>query len=200
MHLNPDDFRSYAPSAPSPVRRWETSWEHRVLYGGGGWHKAAVSDCLPLAAPIGLSPLLILTLCGPQRVLIVSTEPPDDLSCTGGGISPRDHFATFEIPKALGRHNPCSCGEVWSCSAKISPGGNFATFLNGEIFPPKSPPHRYAFLLFLLHPGGHTTPPCACAPTTACPPFHPRPSPPAISPHPALHTPRIAQPHTVGAP
>ena len=26
--------------------------------GGGGWHKASVSDCLPLAAPIGLSPLL----------------------------------------------------------------------------------------------------------------------------------------------
>ena len=42
---------------------------------GGGWHKASVSDCLPLAAPIGLSPLLILTLCGPERVLVVSTEP-----------------------------------------------------------------------------------------------------------------------------
>ena len=49
--------------------------------GGGGWHKAWVSDWLPLAAPIGLSPLLILTLCGPERVLVVSTEPPDDLSC-----------------------------------------------------------------------------------------------------------------------
>ena len=48
---------------------------------GGGWHKASVSDCVPLAAPIGLSPLLILTLCGPERVLVVSTEPPDDLSC-----------------------------------------------------------------------------------------------------------------------
>ena len=46
-----------------------------------GWHKASVSDCLPLAAPIGLSPLLILTLCGSERVLVVSTEPPDDLSC-----------------------------------------------------------------------------------------------------------------------
>ena len=44
-------------------------------------HKASVSDCLPLAAPIGLLPLLILTLCGPERVLVVSTEPPDDLSC-----------------------------------------------------------------------------------------------------------------------
>ena len=49
--------------------------------GGGGWHKASVSDCLPLVAPIGLSPLLILTLCGPEHVLVVSTEPPDDLSC-----------------------------------------------------------------------------------------------------------------------
>ena len=41
--------------------------------GGGGWHKASVSDCLPLAAPIGLSPLLFLTLCGPER------------GCGGGG-------------------------------------------------------------------------------------------------------------------
>ena len=49
--------------------------------GGGGWHKAAGSHCFPLAAPIGLSPLLIQTLCGPERVLVVSTEPPDDLSC-----------------------------------------------------------------------------------------------------------------------
>ena len=31
--------------------------------GGGGWHKASVSDCLPLAAPIGLSPLCIPILC-----------------------------------------------------------------------------------------------------------------------------------------
>ena len=48
---------------------------------GGGWHKASVFGCLPLAAPIGLSPLLILTLCGSEGVLVVSTEPPDDLSC-----------------------------------------------------------------------------------------------------------------------
>ena len=51
------------------------------MEGGGGLHKASVSDCLPLAAPIGLPPLLILTLCGPERVLVVSTEPLDDLSC-----------------------------------------------------------------------------------------------------------------------
>ena len=53
---------------------------------GGGWHKASVSDCLPLAAPIGLSALLILTLCGPERVLVVSTEPLDDLLFWGGGV------------------------------------------------------------------------------------------------------------------
>ena len=49
--------------------------------GWGGWHKASVSDCLPLAAPIGLLPLLIVTLCEPERVLVVSTEPLNDLSC-----------------------------------------------------------------------------------------------------------------------
>ena len=49
--------------------------------GGGGWHKAMVLVWLPLAAPIGLWPLHTLTLCGSERVLVVSTEPPDDLSC-----------------------------------------------------------------------------------------------------------------------
>ena len=43
-----------------------------TTFGGGGWHKASVFGCLPLAAPIGLSPPLILTLCGPERVLVVS--------------------------------------------------------------------------------------------------------------------------------
>ena len=51
--------------------------------GGGGWHKASALGCLPLAAPIGLSPLLIPTLCGPERV--VSTEPPDNLFDYSGG-------------------------------------------------------------------------------------------------------------------
>ena len=48
---------------------------------GRGWHKASVSDCLPLAAPIGLSLLLILTLCGPERVLVVSRR------AGGGGMT-----------------------------------------------------------------------------------------------------------------
>ena len=43
-----------------------------------------------MAAPIGLSPLLILTLCGPEPVLVVSTEPLDDLSrLTNQGWLPR---------------------------------------------------------------------------------------------------------------
>ena len=45
--------------------------------GGGGWHKAMVLIYLPLAAPIGLSPLHIPTLCGSQRGLVVSMEPLD---------------------------------------------------------------------------------------------------------------------------
>ena len=52
------------------------SGDLRPTVSGGVWHKASVSDCLPLVAPIGLSPLLILTLCGPEHVLVVSTEPP----------------------------------------------------------------------------------------------------------------------------
>ena len=50
--------------------------------GAGGFGtRPRVFDCLPVAAPIGLSPLPILTLCGSERVLVVSTEPLDDLSC-----------------------------------------------------------------------------------------------------------------------
>ena len=49
--------------------------------GGGAWHESMVLVCLPLAAPIGLSPLHIPSLCGSERVLVVSTEPLDDLSC-----------------------------------------------------------------------------------------------------------------------
>ena len=85
------------------------------IWGGGGggvWHKASVSDCLPLAAPIGLSPLLILTLCGSERVLVVSMEPPDDLSylttpgvgCPGDGLLPRP------LTRCIQMHTPSPCG------------------------------------------------------------------------------------------
>ena len=48
--------------------------------------------CLPLAAPIGLSPSHSLTLCGSECAWVVSTEPPDDLYClaTPGVGCPRD--------------------------------------------------------------------------------------------------------------
>ena len=49
--------------------------------GRGEWHGAMVLVCLPLAAPIGLSPLHIPTHFGSERVLVVSTEPLDYLSC-----------------------------------------------------------------------------------------------------------------------
>ena len=44
---------------------------------------------------IGLSPLLILALCGSEHVLVVSTEPRDDLSCltTPGWLSWRPAVA-----------------------------------------------------------------------------------------------------------
>ena len=46
----------------------------------GVWHEAMVLVCLPLAAPIRLLPLHIPTRCGSERVWVVSTEHPDDLS------------------------------------------------------------------------------------------------------------------------
>ena len=67
---------------------WQIPQGHnsRPSWGGrGAWHKASVSDCLPLATPIGLSPLLILTLCGPERVLVVSW---------GGGAAASPHTTT----------------------------------------------------------------------------------------------------------
>ena len=67
---------------------------HGTGYLGRVWHKASVLGWLPLAAPIGLSPLLILTLCGSERVLVVSTEPLDDLSCltTPGSAVPETGY------------------------------------------------------------------------------------------------------------
>ena len=91
--------------------------------GGGGWHKASVSDCLSLAAPIGLSPLLILTLCEPERVLVVSSEPPDDLSClttpgvgrplTNPGVGrPADGLLPVPLTRCIQMHTPSPC---WVC-------------------------------------------------------------------------------------
>ena len=83
--------------------------------GGGGWHKALVSDCLPLAAPIGLSPLLIRTLCGPECVLVVSTEPLE----WGGGVptpqgrgDQQDLQCRRIIPPSLPRPSPVDVSQT----------------------------------------------------------------------------------------
>ena len=39
-----------------------------------------VEGCFPLAAPIGLSPINILTLYGFELCLVVPTDPLDDVS------------------------------------------------------------------------------------------------------------------------
>ena len=80
--------------------------------GGGVWHKASVSDCLPLVVPIGLSLLLILTLCGPEHVLVVSTEPLDDLSCwtTPGVGCPRDGLLPVPLTRCTHMHTSSPCG------------------------------------------------------------------------------------------
>ena len=72
--------------------------------GGEGWHEAMVLVCLPLAVPIGPLPSHIPTLCGSERVLVVSTEPPDDLSCltTPGVGRPRDGL----LPRAVDQGHP----------------------------------------------------------------------------------------------
>ena len=98
------------PLAPSLGHIWSGPPQHFGPPGGGGgwgagvWDKASVSDWLPLAAPVGLSPLLILTLCGSERVLIVPTEPPDDLSClTTPGIGrPGDGLLPVLLTRCLG--------------------------------------------------------------------------------------------------
>ena len=77
---------------------------------GGPWAPPVpLSDCLPLAAPIGLSPLLILTLCGSERVLVVSTEPLDDLSClTTPGVGRRGDGA---VARAVDQVHPDAYSE-----------------------------------------------------------------------------------------
>ena len=74
LHLPQAPPECQPPNAEGPLEHNPPRADIGREEGGGVWHKASVSDCLPLAAPIGLSPLLILTLCGPERVLVVSTE------------------------------------------------------------------------------------------------------------------------------
>ena len=62
----------------SHISLWRSFVVHYLCVGGGG---VGMLVGLPLAVPIGLSPLHILTLCGYEHVLVVSMEPLDDLSC-----------------------------------------------------------------------------------------------------------------------
>ena len=49
------------------------------------------------------------TLCGSEHVLVVSTEPPDDLSCLGGGGSYNQELRTSALvggPQIVGDRQP----------------------------------------------------------------------------------------------
>ena len=70
--------------------------------GGGGWHKALISGCSPLAVPIGLSPLLILTLCGSERVLVVSMGGGG-----GGGAPPNRNTSKLQLCMHNTGAQPC---------------------------------------------------------------------------------------------
>ena len=80
--------------------------------GGVVWDEAMVLVCVPLAAPTGLSPLHIPTLRGSERVLVVSTEPPDDLSCltTPGVGRPGDGLWPVRLTRGTQRHTSSPCG------------------------------------------------------------------------------------------
>ena len=135
------------PSAPPlpPGPQGEGVWATEGSSGtahcsgreGGVWHKASVSDCLPLAAPIGLSPLLILTLRGPERVFVVSTEPPDDLSCltTPGVGCPADGLLPVPLTRGIQMHTPSPCGGL-PTPALTERGGGDGACLHSPPPPP----------------------------------------------------------------
>ena len=77
--------------------------------GRGGWHKASVSDCVPVAAPIGLSPLLILTLRGSDVFWWCQQQPGG-----GGGVA--------QGPGGGGGGGTCELwnGRIW-CGQNLAP-------------------------------------------------------------------------------
>ena len=86
------------PSGMLPARTQRGIGSVLRVPRGRGWGvgEAMVLVCVPLAVPTGLSPLLIL----PERVLVVSTEPPDDLSClTTPGVGRPGDGLLFRKPR-----------------------------------------------------------------------------------------------------
>ena len=110
----------------------------RALEGRGRGHEAMV---LVLAAPIGLSPVHILTLCGSKRVLVVSTEPPNDLSCltTSGVGRSRDGLLPVPLTRCIQMHTPSPCGVTF-----FFRGGGSGV---GGPAPPPPPPSGAEFLV-----------------------------------------------------
>ena len=107
------------------------------------WHEAMVLVCLPLAAPIGLSPLHILTLCGSERVLVV-TETPDDLSCLttaegGGGRNACGGHMLHPPPGGPKFFKLTAEAKFWLSASNIGKGG-------GGAIPP--PPAVYCLLQY----------------------------------------------------
>ena len=106
--------KKYIPNGHTPnAFREAGGWGGAVPRGqrrGVGWHEAMALVYLPLAGPVGPSPLHILTLCGSERVALVSTEPPDDVSCltTLGVGRPGDGLLT----RGIQRHTPSPCAPV----------------------------------------------------------------------------------------
>ena len=87
---------------------------HSQSGDGGGGGGGMVLVRLPLVAPIGLLPLYVPTPCGPEWVLVVSTEPLDDLSCltTPGVGYPRDGLLPVPLTRCIQMHTPSPC---WVC-------------------------------------------------------------------------------------
>ena len=112
---------------------------------GGGWHQASASACLPLAAPIGLSPPLILTLCGSERVLVVSTE------MWGGGLAPGLGICLFAFgsaywPLATAHSDPLWVRTCFGCvngdvGGGLAPGLGICLFAFGSAYWPLATAH-----------------------------------------------------------
>ena len=95
-------FHPYLKYLNSPQK--SEHFENRHVWGGGGggtrpWYSVV---CL-WRRLLAFSPLLILTLCGSERVLVVPTEPVDDLSCL---TTPGSAFQRQAVVRAIDQVHP----------------------------------------------------------------------------------------------